>query len=444
MAQYTMELRKLVESGFQVFDDTWDTFIPEHKQELCEKILRHYWYREIGSETPERFKHYLNEQLMFIMPYYNQLYESELIKIMPLYNYVMENDNVSEAERSIARSIATRKDSNALREMADSIKRLTSGSQNITGKAGLTKNETWHEDIDGTSSLTHDEDTTSKTTMTETENGIVDGSEDTSSKETQATEEAKAEKKTGQDKITFDESTTQKEVTSDKLDGTKDTTQETTTSGTNTRRYSDTPQAQITQTDMNIERAYLTNYTRDTNSQDTDTTTKEVLANTEAKTVDTTGTKKGSDTTDKTEDNTVTTDTTKTTDTTAEKKHHETSETTTNGTSDTTGSRDYTEKGTEHQDRDGTRGTTQNQTSQQDLATTGTEKQFQNGSTRDQQSDVGYTSDDTGDKSKTKVTGVVKGITQSQAKLLNEYRSTFINIDAQIIVQLDSNFMGVF
>ena len=79
------ELGQLVCGGYDVFNDWWSTFIPEHKKALEEKIVRYYWFNQIGAETPDRFKHFLNAELMRIMPYYNQLYESELIKFNPTY-----------------------------------------------------------------------------------------------------------------------------------------------------------------------------------------------------------------------------------------------------------------------------------------------------------------------------------------------------------------------
>ncbi len=58
----------------------------EHRALLFKKILLHYYTREIGYETVGLWKLKLNQKMMEIMPYYNQLYESELIKYNPLEN----------------------------------------------------------------------------------------------------------------------------------------------------------------------------------------------------------------------------------------------------------------------------------------------------------------------------------------------------------------------
>ena len=58
----------------------------EHRKELYKKILGHYYTREIGYEVVGLWKQKLNQRMMEIMPYYNQMYESELIEFDPMKN----------------------------------------------------------------------------------------------------------------------------------------------------------------------------------------------------------------------------------------------------------------------------------------------------------------------------------------------------------------------
>lgn len=58
----------------------------EHRAKLYQKILAHYYTREIGYETVGLWKLKLNQKMMEIMPYYNKLYESELIEFNPMMN----------------------------------------------------------------------------------------------------------------------------------------------------------------------------------------------------------------------------------------------------------------------------------------------------------------------------------------------------------------------
>lgn len=102
MSKYTTQVRficeataKLTESpGFNdiedILDKSWNKifsdfpiFDEEYRPELCKKILRHYYTREICCETVGRWKLFLSDKMKNIMPYYNQLYQSELLKIQP-------------------------------------------------------------------------------------------------------------------------------------------------------------------------------------------------------------------------------------------------------------------------------------------------------------------------------------------------------------------------
>lgn len=103
MSKYTSQVRficetcaKLTEShGFNdiedILDKSWNKifsyfpiFDEQYRAELCKKILRHYYTREICCETVGRWKLFLSDKMKNIMPYYNQLYQSELLKINPL------------------------------------------------------------------------------------------------------------------------------------------------------------------------------------------------------------------------------------------------------------------------------------------------------------------------------------------------------------------------
>lgn len=73
----------LDKSWIKIFSD-FPIFDEEYRAELCKKILRHYYTREICCETVGRWKLFLSDKMKNIMPYYNQLYQSELLKIEPL------------------------------------------------------------------------------------------------------------------------------------------------------------------------------------------------------------------------------------------------------------------------------------------------------------------------------------------------------------------------
>lgn len=70
----------------KVFNFDFPIFDENYRQVLCSKILKHYYTREIAHETVGRWKLALNAKLNEIMPYYNQLYKSELLEFNPFYD----------------------------------------------------------------------------------------------------------------------------------------------------------------------------------------------------------------------------------------------------------------------------------------------------------------------------------------------------------------------
>lgn len=92
MSKYTTELRfyletlagleestddiakVLSESWAKVFDFDFPIYNESHREELCKKILMHYYFREIGMETIGAWKIKLQSNMLEIMPYYNKLY----------------------------------------------------------------------------------------------------------------------------------------------------------------------------------------------------------------------------------------------------------------------------------------------------------------------------------------------------------------------------------
>lgn len=78
--QVTVELRHLVESGIKVWDFDYPSYYKgEQKKTFEQKVLDHFWCRQIGMETPGRWLHYFRTRIREIMPYYIQLYESEAL-----------------------------------------------------------------------------------------------------------------------------------------------------------------------------------------------------------------------------------------------------------------------------------------------------------------------------------------------------------------------------
>lgn len=113
MSKYTTEVRFICEEaagltssvGYLGVNDVINTALPKvfnfdfpifdeaYRPILEKKILKHYYTREIGLETVGLWKLFLDTKLNEIMPYYNQLYKSELITFNPMYDVDLTRDH---------------------------------------------------------------------------------------------------------------------------------------------------------------------------------------------------------------------------------------------------------------------------------------------------------------------------------------------------------------
>lgn len=405
MAQFTMELRKLVESGYNIFDDTWDTHIHAHKPVLCDKIIRRYYFNEIGAETPDRFKHYLNEHLARIMPYYNQLYASELLQIEPLIDHCIELSGDTRLKRLTDKNSASRSESDRIRELTHALNRLINFTSNLNGVHVGHDTEDWSEHKTGQQNET-----------TETDRDIdVESQEQFTGKEVYSGEKDRTENTT--------ENTS--EHMQDDVTGTKDSNTESSTTTSSTRRHSDTPQGQIDQNgQLGIDARYLTDYVHENGQSSTTATAHESLKNNEIKDTETNTTK---DVTEKqtesyTKDNTSTTDSTSHTDDTE------------HGTKDI----NYSE------DKNGDKTVDTKLTDTEDQVEKQTQDDMSIDTERNRDSDMRVGTENEDERQSQVRKDLSKGFMQAQSVLLEQYRKTFLNIDEKIVEELSINFMGVF
>lgn len=140
MSKYTTEVRFICENSAglsesegadnidSILDKCWNKvfnfdfpiFDENYRQVLCRKILKHYYTREIAHETVGRWKLAMNAKLNEIMPYYNQLYKSELLEFNPFYDV--------ELTRSREGSGTSNKTSNNTETNSGTTKNVSSGS----------------------------------------------------------------------------------------------------------------------------------------------------------------------------------------------------------------------------------------------------------------------------------------------------------------------------
>lgn len=102
MANYTIELRRIHENpSTEVFGFNYDFYIDnqEIKRKFEQKFIDHYYFDEIGFETIGKFKHRLRTKLNEIMPYYKQLFETEVAS--KDINFLLNKDLTETTSRAL-------------------------------------------------------------------------------------------------------------------------------------------------------------------------------------------------------------------------------------------------------------------------------------------------------------------------------------------------------
>ena len=171
MSKYTTEVRFICETSAglnesegadnvdSILDKCWNKvfnfdfpiFDEKYREVLCRKILKHYYTREIAHETVGKWKLAMNSKLNEIMPYYNQLYKSELLEFNPFYDVDLTRSREGSGTRDTVGSSSNTSTENGSNEKTDT----------------LTSNETNSKTSDST------ESNTSKTTESNSSNTVT-------------------------------------------------------------------------------------------------------------------------------------------------------------------------------------------------------------------------------------------------------------------------------
>ena len=151
-------LPSVFEFDYPIFDETYRPLLET-------KILKHFYTREIGLETVGLWKLKLDAKLNEIMPFYNQLYKSELIDFNPLYDVDLTRDH------TLNRTEETKQ---AGTETADATKNGTvdsasSGNKNGTNQENIGVSE--HQETEQNSKSDTDIKNTTGSTSEETATG---------------------------------------------------------------------------------------------------------------------------------------------------------------------------------------------------------------------------------------------------------------------------------
>lgn len=182
-ADFTITLGELLENGFDLGMDAYPIYDENYRRALNNKIEEHYWFREIGFETPQLFKRYLNRKMAEIMPYYNQVYQSTLLDIDPLSNYHLSTSGTSTSDgtnhgESVTNDKASTASENETENTAESVARTLNS---VTPQMQLSGKEDYATSIVDTTSKSGG---TGKTTQTGESTGESMGSTDSTANTT--------------------------------------------------------------------------------------------------------------------------------------------------------------------------------------------------------------------------------------------------------------------
>ena len=132
----------------KVFDFPFPIFDEAYRSIIEKKILKHYYTREIGAETVGLWKHFLDMKMNEIMPYYNQLYKTQLLEFNPLYEVDLYTEHRKQGDSNSVQNTANTgtisDDGDESFTRTDALKRTSqdSGTEGDSG-AVVNKNIRW-------------------------------------------------------------------------------------------------------------------------------------------------------------------------------------------------------------------------------------------------------------------------------------------------------------
>lgn len=194
MADYTIELRTIVENGTPIFDFPYDFYDESKRLQFEENFIRHFYFREIGCETIDRFKWYLADKMRVVFPYYNELFKSASIKYDVLDNYkltetytrIVESNNkgggVSSTVGRLTDEQKTETDESRTTNTTGNIVDDKLDETTETGKSTTTSSETVDNDTTTTSTTNGTTKSTTESSGTKTTEGSGTNSNETTEK----------------------------------------------------------------------------------------------------------------------------------------------------------------------------------------------------------------------------------------------------------------------
>lgn len=131
MANYTMTLHEMMNNPLTpIFPSNYPFYCEDEqlKKEFEETFILHYLTNEIGFETPYLFNQKLLGKLKLIMPYYEQLYQTEWQRVGK--DMMNQKDLVDKTTHTLTQTLTGEQQSNQNNQSNDSLTTSTSTQSN--------------------------------------------------------------------------------------------------------------------------------------------------------------------------------------------------------------------------------------------------------------------------------------------------------------------------
>lgn len=163
----TLELRDLVEKGVDLWDFDYPSYYKgEEKKAFEQKVIDHYFLRQIGQETVGRFLHVFRTRVREIMPKYIDLYKTK--EIMDAIEDPFGNVDVTETFEQETTGTATGTGSNTSKVEDDRERRFSNTPQGSISNLDSYMTEATVEDNSVNSSGSSNSQSTSSGTVKHT------------------------------------------------------------------------------------------------------------------------------------------------------------------------------------------------------------------------------------------------------------------------------------
>jgi hypothetical protein len=149
MANYTIELGRLVQSGFKIFDFDYPFYNPDKRADFEELFVDRFYNYEICCETPTRWQRYLKTTMNTVFPYYNMLLQTAEIEYEKTKNYnITETQNREVDNTNKVTSLNTLTNNTSGSEQSSSTISNSGSSIDDSTKINILKSSTEHSDKD--------------------------------------------------------------------------------------------------------------------------------------------------------------------------------------------------------------------------------------------------------------------------------------------------------